>query len=943
MLSPKAQLSLRNAREYFREHLSVGDYYAEGQTVAGEWLGLGAEKLGLKDTVSEDAFLALCDGLNPATGRRMTQRRNTVRHDGASVASNRRVFYDFTISPPKSVSVVALYQDPRIVELHNEAVRRAVTELEKFAEARVRKSGKHDDRVTGNLVVATFRHDTSRELDPHLHTHCIAFNATFDPVENRWKALHASGMYRAQKFAENYYYHELAKGLRSLGYEIKNNARDFEIKGVPASLIARFSKRHQQIDIETQRRLETESQPTNIKTLREQVARDERKRKIKASTADRLRPMWARQLTEEERFVLDDLRMATTPAAGSKSHAIAPPVPSIVSNKHEAHACDLLDIIAWADEHLFERRAVVHDYELWSAALARGRGENFDLVSLTHAVEAAGYIREDGTRKLTTRGLLRCEFDVVLAAKEGRLAHEPFANTPKLSPSLSSEQRIAVNRIFASRDFITLFRGGAGTGKSFTLKEVERGLSAASHPVVVLAPQRQQVHDLQQDGLAAQTLAHVLATKSLPSRCVVLLDEAGQVGGRELHALVKLIQSQRGRLILSGDTRQQGAVTASDALRSIETYAGLRAAEIRSIRRQDPRRARSIDERKFIRGYRAAIKAAASGDVADSFDRLDRLGCVHESTASDDRHVALAEEYCAALERGERPLAVAQTWAEVHRANEAIRNQLIATGHLSTGQPVTSFQPLNWDEAQKCDPRFYQAGHHAVFLKRYGRFQRGDVCEITDVNERGLTLLKNGRHSSMSFRYADRIIIAAATSFEVASGDRFQLKLNGRSCEGHAFNNGDLVTVRKLHRDGSLSVTDSSGTIKTLTAAQRVFTRGYAVTSYASQGKTVDTVLLSDSACRATTNSNQWYVAISRARRKVVIFTPDKAALREHIQRSGDRELALDIAPASEMRHLTHRRRLLAGIERVRLFHTGRHIAKRHPVIAQRHQLIHRS
>ncbi|AHF92702.1 conjugal transfer protein [Opitutaceae bacterium TAV5] len=942
MLSPKAQLSLRNAREYFREHLSVGDYYAEGQTIVGEWLGLGAEKLGLKGTVSEDAFLALCDGLNPVTGRRMTQRRNTVRHDGASVASNRRVFYDFTISPPKSVSVVALYQDPRIVELHNEAVRRAVTELEKFAEARVRKSGKHDDRVTGNLVVATFRHDTSRELDPHLHTHCIAFNATFDPVENRWKALHASGMYRAQKFVENYYYHELAKGLRSLGYEIKNNTRDFEIRGVPASLIARFSKRHQQIDIETQCRLETESRPANIKTLREQVARDARKRKIKASTADRLRPMWARQLTDEECAALDDLRRATAPTAGSKSHAIAPPVPSIVSNKHEAHACDLPDIVAWADEHLFERRAVVHDYELWSAALARGRGENFDLVSLTHAVETADYVREDGTRKLTTRGLLRCELDVVLAAKEGRLAHEPFVNTPKPSPSLSPEQRNAVNRIFASRDFITLFRGGAGTGKSFALKEVERGLSAASHPVVVLAPQRQQVHDLQQDGLAAQTLAQVLATKALPPHAVVLLDEAGQVGGRELHALVKLVQAQRGRLILSGDTRQQGAVTASDALRSIETYAGLRAAEIRSIRRQDPRRARSIDERKFIRGYRAAVKAAAAGDVADSFDRLNRLGCVYES-AADDRHAALAEEFCAALERGERPLAVAQTWVEVHRANEAIRNQLIATGHLSPGRSITSFQPLNWDEAQKRDPRFYQAGHHAVFLKRYGRFQRGDVCEITDVNERRLTLLKNGRHSAMSFRYADRIAIAAASTLEVAPGDRLQVKLNGRSREGHVFNNGDLVTVRKLHRDGSLSATDSSGTIKTLTAAQRVFTRAYAVTSYASQGKTVDTVLLSDSACRAATNSNQWYVAISRARRKVVIFTPDKAALREHIQRCGDRELALDIAPTSETRHLTHRRHLLAGIERVRLFHTRRNLAKRLPAIAQRHQLIHRS
>ncbi len=195
MLSPKAQLSLRNAKEYFREHLDVGDYYAEGQKVKGEWFGLGAEKLGLKGVVKETEFLALCEGLYPMTGEQLTARKNSTRRDadGRTVA-NRRVFYDFTISPPKSVSVVALMQDERILGLHNEAVKRAMVELEKFAETRVRKAGQRSDRMTGNVVVAAFQHDTSRELDPHLHTHCVVLNATFDPVENRWKALEVLGM-----------------------------------------------------------------------------------------------------------------------------------------------------------------------------------------------------------------------------------------------------------------------------------------------------------------------------------------------------------------------------------------------------------------------------------------------------------------------------------------------------------------------------------------------------------------------------------------------------------------------------------------------------------------------------------------------------------------------------------------------------------------------------
>ncbi len=237
MLSPKAQLNLKHAKAYFREHLSVGDYYSVKAQVRGEWFGLAADRLGLSGVVAEADFLALCEGRHPKTGERLTQRLNSVRREalGGELA-NRRVFYDFTISPPKSVSVVGLYQDDRILALHDQAVRTAIAELEKFAASRVRKGGVRADRETGNVIGAAFRHDTSRELDPHLHTHCVVLNATFDQAENRWKAVEVQAMYAAQKFAENLYYHELAKGLRGLGYEVENNARDFELKGVPASL-----------------------------------------------------------------------------------------------------------------------------------------------------------------------------------------------------------------------------------------------------------------------------------------------------------------------------------------------------------------------------------------------------------------------------------------------------------------------------------------------------------------------------------------------------------------------------------------------------------------------------------------------------------------------------------------------------------------------------------
>ncbi|MGH7995334.1 MAG: MobF family relaxase [Opitutaceae bacterium] len=873
MLRPRPQLSLRNAREYFREHLCIGEYYAEGQKVVGEWLGQGAFDLGLFGPVGEKPFLALCEGRHPETGKWLTQRQNTVRRENGRTMPNRRIFHDFVISPPKSVSVVALYQDPRIVELHRRAVGIAMNELEKFAETRVRKKNQQDERVTGNIVAACFQHETSRELDPHLHTRCVVFNATIDPVEGRWKALQTAGMYRAQKFAENLYFHEVAKGLRSLGYEIENNARNFEIRGMSASINSRFSKRHEQIEAEARRQV-AEGLKGDMGELRTRIAHERRRRKIKNSTADELWSHWENQLFPAERRALAAL-------CG----------PAVVAEKADVRA-----MVAWADEHLFERRSVVNDYELMSAALARGRGQGFDLADLTRAIEERGYIRDEGSRKLTSRELYRCESEIVRIAQDRHNCFYDLVRDYMPSPDLSPEQARVAKRILSSRDLITILRGGAGTGKTHTLKEINRAIGTdGRRPVVVLTPQRQQVAGLQSDGLPAETLAHALAVKQLPVEAVVILDEAGQVGGRDLRELIRLVEDHGGRLILSGDTRQHGAVAAADALRAIEKRAYPHVATLRSIRRQNVALGRSDEERDFIRWYRIAVKEAADGDLAMSFRHLEKIGAIHELPGTERRSV-LAREYLAAIDRGEDTLVVAQTWAEVHAVNDAIRSALREAGKLGTGTILTAFQPLDRSVAQRRDARFFEPGQAAFFLKGYGRFKKGERCEIAGATDRGLILVKNGRRSVVGYRHADRITVAKPTEIEIAPGDRLQLKANGHSVEGARLHNGELVTVARVEPEGAIVVADEHGETKTLPPTERLFVRGYSVTSYASQGKTADTVIVADAGNPAATNAQQWYVSISRGRKRIVIFTPDKEALRENIHRDGNWELAMDVA-----------------------------------------------
>lgn len=155
----------------------------------------------------------------------------------------------------------------------------------------------------------------------------------------------------------------------------------------------------------------------------------------------------------------------------------------------------------------------------------------------------------------------------------------------------------------------------------------------------------------------------------------------------------------------------------------------------------------------------------------------------------------------------------------------------------------------------------------------------------------------------------DALNVCRPQRLALSCGDRLQLKANATTTAGRKLANGEIVIVSKLRANGEIKLTDG----RILPASYRQFVRGYAVTSYGSQGKTVDHVLFADSAIRAATNSKQWYVTISRGRKSVRIFTPDKTALRKHVTRSGDRPLGLDVLPPTGRRL---RNILLPGMRR---------------------------
>lgn len=219
----------------------------------------------------------------------------------------------------------------------------------------------------------------------------------------------------------------------------------------------RFSKRHQEIDEAMAKLLGAGVMVRDEKKLREAISLDKRARKIQGIRPEQLRRLWDGQLSPTEKEILRNLkptvRQAVAPEQGLAEKALA-----------------------WAEEHLFDRHSVVAEHELWRHALEHARGRNLSVAELKAVGQKRSYIRSPEWRStVTTKETLSREYQIVSLVHDGISRYAPFTSdyVPK---GLAPDQRQAVVRILNSRNFVTLFRGGAGTGKSFALQAVNQGL-----------------------------------------------------------------------------------------------------------------------------------------------------------------------------------------------------------------------------------------------------------------------------------------------------------------------------------------------------------------------------------------------------------------------------------------------------------------------------------
>ena len=890
---------------------------------ASAWAGRGAAELGLEGPVDPDVFRAVLEGHVPdGSGKRLGRR-------GKDGEITHRPGRDLTFSAPKSVSLIGLVGgDARVVDAHDRAVARTLAWFERnVAETRMKdpESGRVVRTGDQKTVIATFRHDTSRNLDPALHTHSVIANMVRSG-DGKWRSMANERLYESKMLLGALYRSELARGLSRLGYGIEKTHADgrFEIAGVPRAVIEAFSTRRAEIEAAVAERGGGATADDQRLAQRAALMTRAAKRDV---DRDELRESWLNQaaglgfdapgLAEHAREAGKEA--AGEPGRGTAAHREPASGPAETGAREDARG-PAAQAVDWAVAHLSEREAVFARTDLLTAALAFDPG-GVDIAAVERelaARETAGTLhpaRLAGAEGLLTTdravadeketiGLMHAGQGRGAAPMRARAVDKALRNGP-----LTHGQKAAVKLILSAQDRTVGVQGYAGTGKTTMLNRARALLEKKGYAVRGLAPSASAARTLAAEaGIESETLQRFLARysgvaegrmtrkgqkemRSSFAKTALVVDEGSLASTVQARDLLRIADALRiPRVVLVGDEKQLEAVDAGKPFAQLQR-AGMKTAVMDEIMRQrDP-------------ALKEAVEASLAGDVTRAFAKLgDNVAEVKPDNlagAAAARWLALSPE--ARANAG----LMAPSHAIRERINEIVRERLVRDGTVHG--PAMAAERLisrGYTNAEKALSANYARGDVVAFHRPYKRLrvEKGDELRVAGVDRKAHTVMLEGK-DGQSVAWEPNRLAARAGGVEVYRAEEMELRAGDRirwtrNDAGLGLVNSQTAEVAGV---AGGKVTFRLGDGRTLDLAPgdpqlRHIDRAWASTVHAFQGRTVDTVIAAMEANHPNlTTQKTLYVEISRARDRAELVTDDKAALRETLEAvTGERIAALE-------------------------------------------------
>src|SRR5271165_2912716 len=885
---------MRDGAQWLSNHYAANDYYCEGEHVVGFWAGKGAEFFGIAGQQIEpqnEAFLRLFSGQTPE-GEKLKPHESEI------------IGYDFQCSAQKSVSIMAILGgDERLFEAHKQAATEAYGKLESLACVKEGTLGIDRQRVTtGVLCSARFEHDTSRALDPHIHTHFATANFSITPEGKRY-ALETHDMVKAIRYAGKIYQSALRRNVEELGYPTRDKFDErgqlegFEIDGICGELCEKYSQRRGEIE---ERIAAFKAEYGRVPTPAEihVIAKETRTSKLTEISTEEVRRQQRERASAEELAQIERV----------KAQAYA-------RKENQTANTDPAELVSFVRDHLAERRATFGEHDLIAEALNRGMGK-VRLSELEAAIQVdPELVRLDQQKNaiavLTNQTNLRLEQESVVFVNAGigsaAAINSSFVPFPEVverdgrwlkeqSNGVThdyTEQRSAVEAMLRSTDQVFALRGVAGAGKTTALKEFHAGVDAAGKSHVLLAPTTKAVEALKREipeGQVQTVESFLLASQkgAQLQDAVITVDEWGLLSNRSGHELLRIAKEHGALVRFVGDTRQGVAVEAGDFGRTLEQHSNLRSVSISKISRQrDPE-------------YRAAVMEMAASKVAAGLARLDQKGWIHEEKSgylieAAKRYLELSEFGDKLVtERGEpHVLAVGPTHAEIRAFTADVRAAMRSEGALSG--PVIkrrAFIAHDTTRAMRRDSNTYTPGMAVTLVSEKSKVRGLSAREVYTVKQNQtqsapkkkdfVTLVDaHGKEHTINVRAnGDKLELGAIGEIELQAGDRLWFRANSSGVT-----NGTLASLAGTDEQGRLVTTDGF----VVPENYLKISHGYATTSHSSQGLTANFAVVFG----ASFDQKAIYVAHSRARERTDTYVPSKEAFLSRAERAQGERLGV--------------------------------------------------
>ena len=904
-------------------------YYAKdapAHRAASAWAGRGAAELGLEGPVDPDTFKAILEGRVPDGSETRLGRR------GKDGEIHHRPGRDLTFSAPKSVSLAALVGgDSRIVDAHDRVVERSLDWFEKnAAETRMKDPETGQMVRTGDqkAVIATFRHDTSRNLDPALHTHSVIANMV-QGGDGKWRTMANERLYASKMLLGAMYRSELAGELAKLGYGIEKTHADgrFEIAGVSRQIVEAFSTRRAEIEAAMEARGLGSTAENPHLARRAALMTRAHKRDV---DKDELRETWQKQAADLgfDAHALVEFAMDTSRAA--QLGRDEPRVSATDPKQTAGVQADLFDpalnpdparvAVDWALAHLSERDAVFSGTDLLAAALAfsPGAASVKAVERVVDDLKREGRLHDapalEGGNGLTTDKAVAEERETIALMRTGQGRGQApmrgwMVDRHLRKGPLTAGQKHAVRLILCAKDRTVGVQGYAGTGKTAMLNRARALAEKKGFRMMGLAPSASAVQTLAgESGIESETLQRFLARnagvaegrltrrgakemRAAFARTVLVVDEGSLASTPQARDLLKIASALRiPKLVLVGDAKQLDAVDAGKPFAQLQ-QAGMKTAVMDEIMRQrDPE-------------LKAAVEASLAGEIGKAFERL---GSNVAEVKADNIAGAVAARWLAlSTEERERTGVMAPSHELRQGINGHIRERLAREGRIHG--PTMETERLvskGYTNAEKALSSNYAPGDVVAFHRPYKRLgvEKGEERRVAGVDHRRRVVHLEGPDRSVVAWKPSQVggrqggtEVYRSEEIELRTGDRIRWTRNDAGLGLVNSGTAEIAGVRngrvcfRLEDGRGLELDRKDMQLRHLDHA-------WCSTVHAFQGRTVDNVIAAMEANHPhLTTAKSFYVEISRARDRAELVTDDAAALRERLEAvTGERISALE-------------------------------------------------